>query len=224
MVTRPVFSPHAPARLLITGNADRHAIRKLVRPATVNGRLPHGPSAKPPSYQDILDATEGGSCLADTVDSWYRKAREEWSNLCGKKLRYFRPYFKWTPASEGAKAGTKQSAVQKIWKAAEADMREAAEAVAKGDVQQRERSQRRIRLRYADASTPTGYDTIDKAVKGNIKQWAEAALTAITTSNLAWTRKLWQTASTEPNKQPKQPDARRPSNGNSSLGHLRKAN
>ena len=82
------LNPHAPCRLLLKGDARRHAVRKLHRAPRVPATLPHGPAPRPPSYQRVLDrcATNGG--IAPALVEWYRRARSEWAALADAKIKF----------------------------------------------------------------------------------------------------------------------------------------
>jgi len=91
------LNPHWMSRLILKGNAKRFAVRQLVRPAKVEGILPHGPPQQPPDYQPVLDKLakdqpdEGARC-------WVKLARQEWSKIAGEDLQFTECRFKWASA------------------------------------------------------------------------------------------------------------------------------
>ena len=82
--------PHAPCRLLLRGDARRHAVRKLHRAPKVPATLPHGPAPRPPSYQGVVDKCTSKNGIAVAMREWYRKARKEWAALTEAKMDYQR--------------------------------------------------------------------------------------------------------------------------------------
>ena len=79
--------PHFPCRLLVAGDARRHAVRTLVKAPKVEGVLPHGPALH-------VDESEYAAVTGDTtkeqaaeaMQQWYARAREEASHLAGRPL------------------------------------------------------------------------------------------------------------------------------------------
>ena len=90
-------NPHWMARLIIKGNAKRFAVRQLVRPGKVEGILPHGPPQQGPDYQPVLDKLANDELDAG-AKCWVKMARQEWSNIAGKDLRFKECRFKWRSA------------------------------------------------------------------------------------------------------------------------------
>ncbi len=98
------LSPHYPARLLLRGDARRHAVRQLVRPALVAAALPPGPLPEPDlRYQQAtsMDAQELDAC----AEQWHEAARREWRSLVGDLPGFESPRFRWA-AAPGPKASS----------------------------------------------------------------------------------------------------------------------
>ena len=93
------MSPHWASRLILRGDARRHMVRELVKPPRVDGALPQGPGAQPPSYEhvELLAACRGTLDMA--MEAWYKAARAEWSSLAGQALDYRKPRFRWVSAA-----------------------------------------------------------------------------------------------------------------------------
>ena len=95
------LKPHFPSRLLIAGDARRHAIRKLVKPGKVEGALPHGPTAKP-KPEAFRQVSTDGSCSAaeahEAMQCWYKGAREEFMSLTGRHAPHTQHKLVWGSA------------------------------------------------------------------------------------------------------------------------------
>ena len=89
------MNPHSPSRLILRGDARRHAVRKLVRPPKVEPLLPSGPSRPPPSYEQVHLLAGSADSLGEAMEAWYSTARQEFGDLAGKTLGHFRSDFKW---------------------------------------------------------------------------------------------------------------------------------
>ena len=109
--------PHFPVRLLLRGDARRHAIRKLTRAPKVPATLPQGPPPKPPTYASVLGAGATRKGIAAAMDTWYQLARKEWAALTGTKLSYKRHRFTWECAV-GAKSRDTTTALAGGWREA----------------------------------------------------------------------------------------------------------
>ena len=91
------LSPHWVSRLLVRGDAKRAAVRQLVRPAKVEGILPHGPARQCPDYSKVQKLIDSGGFGKAAID-WFKLARTEWSDLASENLAFKRCRFKWASA------------------------------------------------------------------------------------------------------------------------------
>ena len=91
------LNPHWMTRLVLKGNAKRFAVRQLVRPDKVEGILPHGPPLQDPSYQPVLELL-AESEPDNAAKCWNKLARQEWTSIAGKDLKFKECRFKWASA------------------------------------------------------------------------------------------------------------------------------
>ena len=82
------LQPHFPCRLLLRGDARRHAVRKLTRPPKVPAVLPHGPAERPPDYSSVENLSASVQGAGPAMTKWYQLARLEWSRLTGVNLHH----------------------------------------------------------------------------------------------------------------------------------------
>ena len=91
--------PHWPARLVLSGDARRHWVRRLVRPPRIHATIPHGPLPEP---QEVFHGgvANNSVSIADGAVQWLAAAQREWGSLTGAAVGVQRsgPEFKWKPA------------------------------------------------------------------------------------------------------------------------------
>ena len=110
------LNPHWVSRLLIRGDARRHAVRCLVKPAKVSGLLPFGPPNKPPSYEAIAATEPTPQGIQAATIQWYKLARQEFSDLAGIDLGFKEPKFKWANAAGPPANEAGSSRVSVMWR------------------------------------------------------------------------------------------------------------
>ena len=93
------LSPHHPCRLIIRGDARRHAVRRLVKPMHISGVLPFGPAPLPPCYADVHEACKDDQLSDGAMNLWYVKARQEWAAITGAPDRARKTRFVWSPVA-----------------------------------------------------------------------------------------------------------------------------
>ena len=123
------LQPHFPVRLLLSGNARRLAVRKLVKAQRVHGTLPHGPLNRPAEFDEVSDAAARGN-VTEAMTKWYRLARLEWSSLTGRNMEHRKHRFVWTSAAgrlADPNAGTTFAA--RLWRYAATTAKEAQQAL-----------------------------------------------------------------------------------------------
>ena len=148
------MSPHRPVRLLLRGDARRFAVRKILRPAMVRAKLPHGPVVPAPSYeavqaaaQEVIDrplnlpSVDEDSALNNAMTDWYKTARTEFSSISGANLKYTQTRFRMEAAlATTASPWAGESATSAFWRSLASRARDAAHLVAKPNL---DKSQRR---------------------------------------------------------------------------------
>ena len=101
--------PHHLARLILRGDARRHAVRKICRASKIHAVLQHGPLLPAPCYQDvhriigqvpeILYDVRSDSTAKDAIDSaalaWAKNARAEWNSISPTDVLYKETRFIW---------------------------------------------------------------------------------------------------------------------------------
>ena len=94
--------PHHPARLILRGDARRHAVRKICRAPKVLAVLQHGPLLPPPCYQNVqhiigqvperLYDIRGDAIAKHAIDAaalaWANNARIEWNSISPADVLY----------------------------------------------------------------------------------------------------------------------------------------
>ena len=173
--------PHAPCRLLLRGDARRHAVRKLHRAPKVPATLPHGPAPRPPSYQGVVDKCTSKNGIAVAMREWYRKARKEWAALTEAKMDYQRLGFKWG-CQVGNACGSNTTALAAAWAEAAKRAEDMARLRRLADVGQLAKPQQealdghRAALKKLVSKLPTG---VPPELKQKLGSWAEHHLRAV---------------------------------------------
>ena len=90
-------NPHWTARLYLHAAARAKAVRRLIKPDKIPGKLPHGPLKR----SDSLELTPGNAQLG----TWYAKARSVWHSLMSSQPAASTHKFRWEAAT-GRKACT----------------------------------------------------------------------------------------------------------------------
>ena len=110
-------NPHWGSRLIVRGDARRHATRQLVRPAKVPAELPMGPATPSPSYEDINRLAVMPTSLGQAMDQWYSQARREFSAIAGEDLRHKPAVFKWAqPFTKVMQPQAGSTSVSSLWR------------------------------------------------------------------------------------------------------------
>ncbi len=109
------MNPHWVSRH-IRGDARRFAVRKLVRPPKVEGKLPAGPCNQPPSYSEVERLCSHQQAEL-AMRALYTTARAEWSDLAGADLGFRDPRFTWqSAAGPTAKPWAGSTKVSVLWR------------------------------------------------------------------------------------------------------------
>ena len=104
------LNPHWPVRLYLRGDARKHLVRQLIRPAKIPGVLPHGPSLCPPSYENATPSHVSHEVIDKCTSAWYENARKELRHLMMDERKHASSEtqgvndnrdsrFKWVPAA-----------------------------------------------------------------------------------------------------------------------------
>ena len=92
-------APHYAVRLLIRGIPARSMVRRLCKPTRVPPILPHGPSSRPPCYDQVIaHCRDSAAAIDEAALKWYSLARMEWNDLTGGCTRSEAAKFVWQPA------------------------------------------------------------------------------------------------------------------------------
>ena len=83
--------PHWTSRLFLHADARAKAVRRLIKPERIPGKLPHGPLNK-------SDAVHSEPCDA-RLDTWYARARSVWHSLLTTQQAATTHKFRWEAAT-----------------------------------------------------------------------------------------------------------------------------
>ena len=123
--------PHHPARLILRGDARRHAVRKICRAPKVHAALQHGPLLRPPCYQNVQDIiaqvperlydirgnTEAKHAIDAAALAWAKHARTEWNSISTADVLYKETRFIWASAAGPiATPWAGESRVSSVWR------------------------------------------------------------------------------------------------------------
>ena len=187
------MNPHWATRLLVRGDGRWYAVRKLVRNKRIDGALPFGPAKAPPSYQHIIDAEQSVSPLDELTRSWYRLAREEFSDILGTKVPFRDPTFRFGPAvGQKAQPWIGETKVSVMWRSLARTAEDISRAVAIG-VHLLLPTQKKVlteQLTNISRSTRSLCNSQRTDIQGAVDRWASSLRAAVATSALCWIKSL----------------------------------
>ena len=187
------MNPHWPSRLLIRGDARRHAVRKLVKPAKVQARLPQGPQLPPPSYQEVVDKASEPATLDRAMRVWYATARVEWNRITGEDRKFTPARFTWASAAGPlAQRWSGSSSLSGMWRNLARRAQDVARAIERGSwpLEPLQMHTLEGHLVAATRAADSLCNSHQKVAKPIVRAWANSLHAAVSAFSAPWAQSL----------------------------------